>query len=843
MTHGTALFRCGIRWALKTAVLLFIFSGPPLEAQLQTQRTADSAHQDILRPQLRQWLTSRQRPIRIGVTAIPPQIFRDPKDGTLSGLCIDFIREIESHLGYSFEIVFFETWNAMMEAAFAREIDVVYATQTTPSRQEAFAFTEPYLTFSNMIVATKDVKGPLTLDDLAGKTVAVVQGAAIEEYLHLYYPTINLLAVEDELIGLSRVSFHQADAMVIEISRASWYIQQYKFTNLRIVGDAGYPFILGFACRIDQPELVDILNAALAKITPERRKALINRWILPLEGRGTDARFLLIALGGSAAAVLVVVGWNRMLRREVRKRTGELENVLQSRQNDILALRRYKTIISLSDDLMAFVDADGVFRAANDALLKALGKLPEEVINRPMAKVFGKERYEQQIRERFEKALRGQTVSFEMWTDSPENERRYFQGVYHPHQNGSGGIEGVVIVIHDMTDREKTRLALEKSQQALSRLLANLRGIAYRCKFDKDWTMEFLSQGCEEMTGFRDRDFYDGLITWGHLILAEDREYVWQEISRHVAAGEPFQIEYRIRDRQGQVKWFWEKGCGVFDSTGQAAAIEGFITDITDRKQAEQTKEHLLKELRTKNEELESIVFIASHDLRSPLVNIRGFAGELEKSIEALKAVLNEATLGPQIRDKVQTILNEDIPESLYFIKNSSQKVERLLNGLLRLSRIGTAQIKPTVIDTTALVSDILGGLHFTIRENHIDIAIEGPLPRCRGDVTLVTQVFENLIDNAIKYRRAGHPCRIRIRSREENGQSIYQIEDNGIGIAPEHLDKVFEIFHQLRPGSGGEGLGLTIVRRILDRQDGQIVIASDVEKGTTVSVTLPAAV
>ena len=842
METGTSNFRCRTGRGVWVAVLCVLTSGLSVQAIPQGERGVAGSQQDILSPDLRQWLNDQLFPVQMGVTSIPPQIFRDADDGTLTGLCIDFIREIETHLNYSFDIVFYDTWNEMMQAAFSREIDVIYAAQKTPSRLGEFDFSDPYLTFENKIIATEDVQGPLTLDDLADQTVAVVRGAAIEEYLTLHYPQIRLLQVDDELIGLSRVSFNQADAMVIEIARASWYIQQNKFTNLHIVGNAAYPYVLGFACRSDRPELVEILNAAMAQIPPSRRNAIVNRWILPLEHKGADMRFLLLILAGFAVVLLAVFVWNRMLSLQVRRHTVQLQSELQAHQKDISALRRYETIISLSEDQMVFVDADYVFRAANDAYLKAVYRTRNEVIGHHIKDVVGQDFFERYICERLEKAFTGQTVSFELWVELQRHGLRYLQGVYHPHCNGSGAIEGVVIVIHDITEREKNRNDLEENQQAMSRLFANLRGIAYRCKYDKDWPMEFLSQGCEELTGYSDREFYRGIATWADLIVQEDREYVWQEISRQVSRGERFQIEYRIRDRTGRLKWFWEKGCGVFDHNGQILAIEGFITDITDRKQAEKMKERLLKEVRSKNEELESIVFIASHDLRSPLVNIRGFAGELEKSVETLKDILNEAMLSRQTREKLDPILDSEISESLYFIKNGTKKANTLLNGLLRLSRIGTAQIKPTTVNINTLVNGILSGLRFTIRENRIDISVEGDLPACRGDITLITQIFENLIDNAIKYRRPDQPSKIRIRGRRDNGQCLYQIEDNGVGISAEHLEKVFEIFHQLRPGCGGEGLGLTIVRRILDRQDGRIQIESEVNKGTTVSITLPPA-
>jgi PAS domain S-box-containing protein len=1045
------------------------------------------AYPDVLTPELRQWLTAQSSPIRIGVTSIPPQVFRDTETDALSGLCIDFIHEIEQILAHRFEVVYYNTWNEMMGAAFARNIDVVYAAQKTPSREAAFLFTDPYLTFDNKIVTTEDVEGPLTLDGLADKTVAVVSGAAIEEYLQNHYPKIRLLGVDDELVGLMRVSFNQADAMVIEIARASWYIQQNKFTNLHIAGDAGYVYRLGFACRSDRPELTAILNAGLSQISPLRRTALINTWVFAAQRRAMDIRILFGTLAAAGLVLLAVFVWNRMLSLEVRRRTADLERELGAHQEDIDTLRRFETIISLSEDMMAFVDCDGIYRAVNDAYLKAVNKTREEVIGRGGDQVIGETLFDSFLRPRLQQAIRGDIVTNDRWVDLVTQGCRYVQASYHPYKNAAGIVEGVVIVVHDntdtrialqklqdnqeqlrslvaaspvgiglvrdrvllsvnrricditgyseaelvgqnarmlylteedyryvgeekyrqielfgigtvetrwrrkdgtvidvllssvpldaadrekgttftamdITDRKRAEQSLEENRQAMYRLMGNLRGIAYRCRVTPDWPMEFISAGCEELCGYSAQEFYDDVVSWGRLIVEHDNQRIVKEVAAQLEKREPFQIEYRIRDRSGQIKWFWEKGCGVYGTDGQVAALEGFITDITDRKkaeenlqasesryrelidlavdgillgsndghiieansyiltisgrtredllgkhistlftsqtlektplrfdllkkgqivvnerqllrsdgteitiemrtkmmpdgtyqsiihditerkQAEQAREQLLKELRSKNEELESIVFIASHDLRSPLVNIRGFAGELEKSFEEIKAILSEAALSEQIHQRLKTPLNTDIPESLHYIKASNKKMDTLLNGLLRLSRIGSAQINPTTIAMDTLVGGIIGGLRFRIRENSIDIAVEGSLPACRGDFTLINQVFANLIDNAVKYRHPDRPCRIRIRGWRDGGRSVYQIEDNGIGIAPEHREKVFDIFHQLNPGAGGEGLGLTIVRRVLERQDGKIQINSEAGAGTTLTVILPVA-
>jgi PAS domain S-box-containing protein len=267
-----------------------------------------------------------------------------------------------------------------------------------------------------------------------------------------------------------------------------------------------------------------------------------------------------------------------------------------------------------------------------------------------------------------------------------------------------------------------------------------------------------------------------------------------------------------------------------------------FARDISERKAAEAAQKKLMRELQAKNEELEGIVFIASHDLRSPLVNIRGFTGELEKSLSRLQDLLADEPLSSSARQQLEAMFKADIDESMGFIKAGNRKMDMLLNGLLRLSRVGTADVSPSELEMRQLFEGIVNSFRFRTRRTDIQITIDQAIPDCRADAVLVNQVFTNLIENAIKYRSPDRPAKIHISGQAKNGTVVYCVRDNGIGIAPEHIEKVFEIFHRLNPDSGqsGEGLGLTIVRRILKRQDGNIWIESEPDAGTSVYVELP---
>ncbi len=259
------------------------------------------------------------------------------------------------------------------------------------------------------------------------------------------------------------------------------------------------------------------------------------------------------------------------------------------------------------------------------------------------------------------------------------------------------------------------------------------------------------------------------------------------------------------------------------------------------RKRYELERENLLKELNAINSELQSIVYVTSHDLRSPLFNLEGFSNELDECCRQMQKLIDDKYIPLPVRQNFNDLVNRDFLPSLQYIRASTMKMRSVIDGLLRVSRVGTSTLNIQPLDMRELVKMVLVATEYPLQQMGITVAVP-KLPPCMGDRNQINQVFTNLIDNAIKYRDPQRELSIRITGRVENNMSLYRIEDNGVGIRENRLEKIFELFFRQDPDSDveGEGLGLTIVHRILDRNKGRISVESKPGQGSTFTVALP---
>jgi len=286
-------------------------------------------------------------------------------------------------------------------------------------------------------------------------------------------------------------------------------------------------------------------------------------------------------------------------------------------------------------------------------------------------------------------------------------------------------------------------------------------------------------------------------------------------------------------------------------STDQGLLVMSAIVDITERKRSENAiRSHIKKladaniELTARTTENEAFVYSVSHDLRSPLVNLQGFSKELTRSLADLRAHIETGESTVEGRDAQRGILDGPMTSSIRFIQTAVTRLSNIINALLQLSRAGRVVYQGQKVEVSKIVARIVDSMHATIGERKATVRVD-ELPAAWGDPAAIEQIFANLIGNALNYLDKRRPGEISIGSLPANadsaGRIVYFIRDNGLGIAETGHSKIFQPFQRLHPQAApGEGMGLAIIYRVVERLGGRIWFMSPAGQGTTFFVSLP---
>ena len=298
-------------------------------------------------------------------------------------------------------------------------------------------------------------------------------------------------------------------------------------------------------------------------------------------------------------------------------------------------------------------------------------------------------------------------------------------------KEGRGVLLGIVL---DLTEQVAREQELQEAQRTLATLLTNLPGMVYRCRNDQNWTAEFISPSCLNLTGYSSEQFVEsGQVSYGRdLILQEDRERVWQDVQAALKNRKAFQISYRIRTADGSVKWVWEQGCGIYLETGEVVGLEGYVVDITQQR--------ALEEQLRKTERLAELGTLASgmaHEIGTPMNVILGRA----------ELLMRKAT-------------DERTRRSLETIVTQVERITKIMNQLLSFARKRPAERQGVNLEDVMI--DVLDVLEERLNKHHIQVnkTVSPQLPKVLADPDHMNQVFLNLLLNACQAMSEGGTLR-----------------------------------------------------------------------------------
>jgi len=381
----------------------------------------------------------------------------------------------------------------------------------------------------------------------------------------------------------------------------------------------------------------------------------------------------------------------------------------------------------------------------------------------------------------------------------------------------------VQVWFHDITERKRIEEALQESE-ACFRLLMEQSPFGIQL-FAPDGTLREANAAweatwnarAEEVVG-RYNALQDPQIRALGLADLMERAFAGEEI-----AFQAFMYDPSRSNRPGRERWIRAWCYPIRNSAGGLRHIVLITEDVTEHKQLQKAQEHLIAELETKNSELERFTYTVSHDLKSPLFTIGGFLGLLEQDLLAG----NTAQARQDIRK----------------MANAIEKMQDLLDNLLALSRAGRLMNTPKAIDLTDLTRQAVELVAWQIAERSVQVEIAPAMPTIQGDWIRLLEVFQNLLDNAVKFIGDQPEPRIEIGAETRGAEAVCFIRDNGIGIDPNDQQTVFGLFKRLDSPADGTGIGLNLVKGIVEAHGGRIwVESSGVGRGSTIYFTLPLA-
>jgi PAS domain S-box-containing protein len=491
-------------------------------------------------------------------------------------------------------------------------------------------------------------------------------------------------------------------------------------------------------------------------------------------------------------------------------------------------------LVEGANDIIYITDDKGIFTYVNPSGLRISGYSEEEIIGKHFTDLIVSEFREPT--ERFYKkqfAERIPNTYFEYCITTKQGETLWLGQQVQLLMKGDR-VLGFQSICRDITDRRKAERALRESEERFRQLAESVNDIFVLMQPANPYSFIYVSPAYERLTGCKVDRLYEDPTEWLSVVHEEDRPGVAEMIDSFICGRGAFDSEFRIVRQGGEIRWVWTTGFPIKGDDGHVRRFALVARDVTQRKLDEEKLEHLVTEIK-------DFAYIVSHDFRAPLINIKGFAGELKTAIDAVKPAVQMGL--PRLNDKQKSqamrALAEDLPEALEFIDSSISRMDGLINAVLDLSRLERRELCIEPLNMSLLVDETLKSLGYQLSVANAKVSV-GKLPECMADRLAMEQIMANLVGNALKFRDMQRPQQVSITGHRFPRETMFVVRDHGRGVESAYLSQIFQIFNR---GSSadvpGEGMGLAYVRALVRRHGGRIWCESQPGKSSTFTFTI----
>ena len=532
------------------------------------------------------------------------------------------------------------------------------------------------------------------------------------------------------------------------------------------------------------------------------------------------------------------------------KMHGTIQDITARKLTEELVIEekeRAESYLEIIGVIMLALDKDQSISLINRKGCEMLGHTHEELLGRNWFDMAIPEEQREMVKEVFNKVISGSLAPVEHFENdvvTKSGAHRTIAWTNSVRKDADGNIIGLLTSGEDVTDRNLAERELRETEERLRSLMNSMPDIVCFKDGEGRWLeansfdLKLFHLEGVEYKGKKDSELAPFSVFYHDAFMAcqASDEKAW--VNAGLTRGEEV-----IPRPDGSAYTFDIIKVPLFTPEGKRKALTVVGRDITERKRAEIQLEKLNRDLVEKNQEMENFLYITTHDLRSPLVNIQGFSQNLERYVQELREALAPAHLPAEAKAGLEKLTGDRIPGALKFVLESSRKMDALITALLKVSRLGRVEMKPAAVDMNALLKNIQASLAYQLKQagGTINCAV---LPPCKADPGAVSQLFTNLLDNAIKYRDESRALMVNVSGEVKDGSVFYTVADNGPGIPEADLQRIWNVFYQPERAHAkkGEGIGLPMVKRLTEKNGGSIKVESKEGQGSVFYLELPTA-